>query len=66
MTTDLFGKPVISAITSEQVEFPFLEPSPLDLQVQREAAKWQQARCPETVEMFSNNSNSPQTRSTQS
>jgi len=68
MTSDLFGKPVVTVLTSEQVEFPFTEPSPLDLQVQREAVKWSQARCPETIDMFSNDSNNPhppQTRSTQ-
>ena len=53
MMNDLFGKPVVTVLTGEQVEFPFTEPSPLGLQVQREAAKWQQIRCPETIDMFS-------------
>ncbi|MCL2646136.1 MAG: hypothetical protein FWD61_03910 [Phycisphaerales bacterium] len=63
MTSDLFGKPVAPVLTGEQEEFPFPEPSPLDLQVQREAAKWQQARCPETIDMFSDSK--PELRSTQ-
>jgi hypothetical protein len=56
VSTDLFGKPVVSAITGEQGVFPFPLPSPLDREVQREAVRWRESRCPETAEMFADES----------